>query len=175
MKTAIRLCALAVPLFVLLGWQSASSANLPKVKKETLQGRTVARAISGLPSTIGMNRRSYIAEVYSKREEPRLVKLSFRFLHYENDLPDSFFDYAVTHKFRAVRDTSCDEPLERMFYSDRFDSADHYLGREFTLKYAKGAPQFTIAPETILPCYILTPRDYQGEIAPKKSTGKQRT
>jgi len=119
-------------------------------KYQAIKVQLIAREKSLSLTTFGRNTDSYISESRLKHGQSELIRLSFRFLHQESRIPDSFLDYAAIHEFRALRDPSCDGSLQSL------------LHRSSSWKYAENAPQIDATAETILPCYVVTPEDYKG-------------
>jgi hypothetical protein len=138
------LISLLVVTAILPLWADSFYDATPK--SETIRLRLVARERSAPISATTRNTDLYLVELQTKAGK-QLALLSYSFLAYEPQIPASLFDYARVLKFRAVRDKSCDSTMAE---EGKFD-----------LTYSSGAPQ-TIDPQTALPCYVVTPRDYRG-------------
>ena len=133
------------------------------VKKQSVSVRLVGRASSLPVTTFGANYQSFVAAFETKNKDGvSLVKLVYRFLSYDRGLPAVFMDYNYVHRFRAVRQPDCDEIAGTVLYSRHASAVGEMPDREFTFEYAKGATGTTIPSTIVLPCYVVTPADYQG-------------
>jgi len=90
-----------------------------------------------------------VATLQADKDFAPQVKLVYRFLSYDHGLPAAFMDYNYVHKFRAVRQPECDESAATVVYIRDFE-------------YARGTTGVAIPSTIVLPCYIVTPGDYQG-------------
>ena len=134
------------------------------VKKQSVSVRLVGRA-SPLPvTTFGANYESFVAalETQNNKDDVSLVKLVYRFLGYDRGLPAVFMDYNYVHRFHAVRRPDCDEVASTVLYSRHVSAVGEMPDHDFTFEYAKGATGTTIPSTIVLPCYVVTPADYQG-------------
>lgn len=144
------------------GWAFAAGIE-PSPKKEVVSVRFVGRAASVPVTSFGANRSSFVAALHSRNSpDVSLVKIVYRFLTYDTSLPASVVDYDVVHRFRALRQTDCDEVADTLLYSHRLAPSGEILGRDFSFQYAKNASGITIPPAAVLPCYIVTPAGYKG-------------
>jgi hypothetical protein len=151
--------ALAAAALVVPGRAEKLRFSAPK---QSLQVRLVGRAAPLPRSTFGGNEQSYIAAVPSGPDPSgALVRLVYRFLSYDRDLPAAFLDYELVHKFRAVRQPECDAVARSLLFSRRLLAYDRLTPDEFSFTFARNATQQTIPPERELPCYVVTPGDYQ--------------
>jgi hypothetical protein len=152
------------------------------VKKQSVSVRLIGRASSLPVTTFGANYQSFVAALHAPNGDISLVKLVYRFLSYDHGLPAAFMDYDYVHRFRAVRQLDCDEAADTVLYSRHASPAGEMPGRDFTFEYAKGAADTRIPSTGVLPCYVVTPADYQGSthlprttpiaiVAKKKSDG----
>lgn len=171
-KWGVRVCVLAM----MLVWAAALSQGVnllqQRPKRIKLSGRIIASGVPPQLSTIGRNHHTYLFSIASTDGEPQIVKLSYRFLHRDGDLPPSFFDPALQHTFKAIRDPSCDERFETLSTAYVFDDSG------FKLRGVRPAIQFltpgaapVIPGDKLLACYTTTPNDYVSSTAPKKSRG----
>jgi hypothetical protein len=90
------------------------------------------------------------------------IKIAYAFFKSDGPLPDRFFDYSKQYELQAVRDTRCDESVERFSY---VKSVDHESGKPlpptYVLKFLEGAPKDILNPDAVLPCYVLRPGKYR--------------
>jgi hypothetical protein len=133
------------------------------IKKQSVSVRLVGRASSLPVTTFGANYQSFVAAFETRnKNDVSLVKLVYRFLSYDQGLPAVFMDYSYVHRFRAVRQPDCDEVAGTVLYSRHASAVGEMPDREFTFEYAKSATETTIPSTIVLPCYVVTPADYQG-------------
>jgi hypothetical protein len=88
---------------------AAGPAATPRAS--TIQVRFIAREQPIARTSFGYNWDSYIAELQHKNGERELIRLSYRFLYYEPEMPPSFLDYSYVHGFRAVHDEGCNTSM----------------------------------------------------------------
>jgi hypothetical protein len=88
--------------------------HLSHPKKQPIEVRLIALAVSYPRSSFFSNDEVFVAEQELGKEESRFIKLVYDFLPYEVPLSDSGLKYSLVHKVNAVRDTSCDESLWEM-------------------------------------------------------------
>ena len=89
------------------------AARSAKQLGTVLTGKFVAR-VDGPPVTgFGMNRESYVFEMFSPTGS-QFVTLSNTFLIYQPHLPVWGLDYSKLYKLTAVRDATCDDTLENI-------------------------------------------------------------
>jgi hypothetical protein len=140
-----------------------------KPKAVKLRGRIVASVQPPQRTTVGRNYHDYLFEIGTPDGKQNIVRLSYRFMLRDGDLPPSFFDPATVHTFKALRDTSCDQNIAELATAYRFDpSGFRFLRTEFVLHFLDGTESPQIAPDTVLPCYVTRPEDYVGSKAPKQ-------
>ncbi len=136
----------------------------PKSEKFLVKSRIVARVPLETYTSVGLNYQSYIFEFDSggKQSAPQLVKVSYRFQLRDPQLPSSFHDYSLVHRFRVTRDDSCDETWGSLTTRYLFDRGGNFRGSQSALVYSRNVP---VPPhmdnQAILPCYVVTPRDYE--------------
>lgn len=135
-------------------------------RKEVIEVRLIASEPSLPVTSFGPNLTSYVAEMRYRNEPPRLVRLVYSHFYSAPPPPKSFLDYAMVHRFGALRDEGCDSPLSSMLYSYKYSSSAnepaHLIGRELTLNYASTAPREFEQDGKILPCYVVRQKDYKG-------------
>ncbi len=154
--------ALVAVLGLSMAGQPVLAGNLiPKPKRVTFSGRMVAKVPTETLSTMGLNYQSYLFEVQSRKEGPELIKVSYRFLIREPQLPASFLDYSLLHKFRMTRDESCDESWGDVSSRYVFDREGKLSAKLQDIVYARNAPVLQLEAQTSLPCYVATPQDYE--------------
>jgi hypothetical protein len=138
-------------------------------RREVIEVRLIASEPSLPGTSFGPNLTSYVAEMRTRNEPPQLVRLVYSHFFSAPPPPKSFLDYAMVHRFGALRDEGCDLPLASMLYSYRFSSSangpTHLIGRELTLNYASTAPRELEQDDKILPCYVVRQKDYKGSHA----------
>ncbi len=137
-----------------------------KPKRTTVSGRLLASVPVSAVSTVGVNYESFVFEVEARERDlgSQLIKLSYRFHQQDPQIPKSFRDYSMVHRFTMVRDESCDETWGAMSTSYVFDSTGGFRGSRNSLVYASNAPTPQIDRQTVLSCYTVTPQDYKSTI-----------
>lgn len=150
----------------------------PKTNKIAVKSRIVASVPLGTLSSIGLNHKSYLFEFNSgpKGATPQLVKVSYRFHLRDPELPSAFLDYTRVHHFLMTRDSSCDETWGALTTRYLFDRHGNFRGSENAILYSSNAPVPAMDAQAVLPCYVVTPQDYQStekkQSAPKQPTTK---
>ena len=89
------------------------------------------------------------------------VEIVYAFHKSDGLLPHSFFDYAKLYEMRVVRDQNCDERVRVLSYEKNEDSNGKQLPPTYILRVMDGAPKDLLKPDSILPCYMLRPGNYQ--------------
>ena len=147
----------------------------PKTQKIAVKSRIVASVPEETLTTIGLNHKSYLFEFDSglKGSAPQLVKVSYRFHLRDPQLPSSFLDYMLVHHFLMTRDDSCDETWGALTTRYVFDRNGNFRGSQNAIVYSSNAPVPEIDRQAMLPCYVVTPQDYQS--TEKRSAAKQPT
>jgi hypothetical protein len=148
----------------------------PKTNKIAVKSRIVASVPLETLTSIGLNHKSYIFEFDSglKGSAPQLVKISYRFHLRDPQLPSAFLDYTRVHHFLMTRDDSCDETWGALTTRYLFDRHGNFRGSENAILYTSNAPVPEMDEQAMLPCYVVTPRDYQST-EKKQSAAKQPT
>jgi hypothetical protein len=131
-------------------------------KKQSVSVRLVGRTPPLPVTTFGANYQSFVATLQTNKDYATQVKLVYRFLSYDQGLPTAFMDYNYVHKFRAVRQPDCDESAATILYSRHSSPTGETLKSNLSFEYARSATGVAIAPTAVLPCYVVTPGDYQG-------------
>ncbi len=150
------LCAVVVPAV------AGHDSLRPKPERLSVKSRIVARVPLETLTSVGLNEQSYVFELDGiKNVAPRLVKVSYRFHLREPQLPSSFLDYDLVHHFNVTRDDSCDETWGALTTRYLFDRNGNFRGSQSALVYVSNAPAPQMDRQDILPCYVVTPRDYQ--------------
>ena len=138
----------------------------PKAKSQKINVRILAAAAPIAKSGFSPNREIYVAEIVGRGRPAPIVKVVFRYLGYEDVLPETALSAEIVHAFNAVRDESCDESLQ-MLATKLIVNKDKTLSRVGTLRYSSYTNSQWATPDAVLPCYVTSPRDYRGV---KKST-----
>lgn len=153
---------------------AAGQAGLrPKTKGFSVKSRIVARVPLEALTSVGLNHETYLFEIESgmKDHAPQLVKVSYRFHLREPELPTSFLDYALVHRFNVRRDDSCDESWGAVSTRYLFDRNGNFRGSQNALVYTSNAPVPQMDKQAVLSCYVVTPQDYHS--TEKKPSAKQ--
>jgi hypothetical protein len=132
------------------------------IKKQSVSVRLVGRTPPLPVTTFGANYQSFVATLQADKDFAPQVKLVYRFLSYDQGPPAAFMDYNYVHKFRAVRQPDCDESAAAILYSRHSSPTGETLNSNLSFEYARGATGVAIPPTAVLPCYVVTPGDYQG-------------
>lgn len=128
-------------------------------RKEPIEVRLIALAVTYPKSSFFANDEVFIAEQELAKEESRFIKLVYDFLPYQSPLSSSGLDYSLVHVVRAVRDTTCDESLWQMRslqQQRRPEAASTHW------KYAQYSPIADLDfRQARLRCYRTTSDDYE--------------
>ena len=131
-----------------------SAAGSAKHLGVVLTGNFVAR-VDGPPLTgFGMNRESYVFEMYSPTGS-QFVILSDTFLIYQPHLPVWGLDYSKLYKLTAVRNLTCDDTLENISRRAVFTPHGQFVETKYALSYAQNFPSTTLPWKSPLPCYVV--------------------
>ena len=134
------------------------SARAAKQPRMVLTGRLVARVDGPRLTGFGQNHESYIFEMFSPGA-PQFVRLSYKFLIYEPQVPKRTLDYSRLYKITAVRDDACDETLEKLSKTLAFNSGGDFVEIKYAITYAKNVPPLPLAWKLPMPCYLLSPQN----------------
>src|SRR5436309_7515419 len=115
-RLGIPLFCLAGAMFVLFSGRPAADGQLhwSTQRKEPIEVRLIALALSYPRSSFFANDEVFIAEQQLGKEESRFIKLVYDFLPYQPPLSSYGLDYSLVHRVNAVRDATCDESLWQM-------------------------------------------------------------
>jgi hypothetical protein len=109
------LFALVAGAFVLISGTPVADGQLHwSLRKEPIQFRLIALAVSYPRSSFFSNDEVFVAEQELANQESRFIKVVYDFLPYQSPLSSYGLNYSLLHVVRAVRDTSCDESLWQM-------------------------------------------------------------
>jgi len=132
-------------------------ANIPQNANEPPPGpaeefplRLVSLALPTQGSSFFSNYEVYIAERRLPRGQAQLIKLVYTFLPYQKRLSEYIQSNARVYTLRVTRDTTCDESLMQMTWSDAGGDDNLFPGADRNSK---------------LPCYRTTADDYQRALA----------
>jgi hypothetical protein len=127
-------------------------------RKEPIEVRLIALAVTYPRSSFFANDEVFIAEQELAKEESRFIKLVYDFLPYQSPLSSSGLDYSLVHVVRAVRDTTCDESLWQM--RSLQERRSEPTGARW--KYAHYSPIADLDQrQARLRCYRTTSDDYE--------------
>ena len=129
-------------------------------RKEPIEVRLIALAVAYPRSSFFANDEVFVAEQELAKDESRFVKVVYDFLPYQQPLSSSGLNYSLVHRFRAVRDTSCDENLWQMrwLYAQRQTSS----AANSEWKYSAQSPIFDLdRRQARLRCYRVSSDDYE--------------
>jgi hypothetical protein len=142
--------ALACLFVLIVTLPSWPDSLYSKPKYENIQVRLIAREQLAPITSGARNTDWYVVELQGKSGEKHMARLTYSFLAHEARLPESFLNYATVHKFRAVREKSCDSSMAQV--------------AQRNLQYSTGVPK-SFGQNAALPCYVVTPKDYRGSTA----------
>jgi len=137
---------------------AAGPAATPRAS--TIHVRLIAREQPMARTSFGYNWDSYIAELQHKNGEHELIRLSYRFLYYEPEIPHSVFDYSYVHGFRAVRDAECSTTIAMATRKYAVGKDGKITTQKASLRYASTAPTVDEDSQRILPCYVVRPSSH---------------
>ena len=132
-------------------------ANIPQNPNEPPPGpaeefplRLVSLALPTQGSSFFSNYEVFIAERRLPRGQSQLIKLVYTFLPYQKRLSEYIQSNARVYTLRVTRDTTCDESLMQMTWSDTGGDDNIFPNADRNSK---------------LPCYRTTADDYQRALA----------
>lgn len=132
----------------------------PAPRKEDIEVRLIALAVSYPRSSFFANDEVFVAEQQLARDESRFVKLVYDFLPYQSPLSSYGLDYSLVHRFHAVRDTTCDENLWQMRWLFEQKAGKGAVNSEW--KYSSESPISDLdRRQARLRCYRATSDDYE--------------
>lgn len=131
----------------------------PTSHKQPIEVRLIALAVTYPRSSYFSNDEVFVAEQELAKDESRFIKLVYDFLPYQSPLSSYGLDYALVHRFHAVRDTSCDENLWQMRWLFEQHSPGAAANSEW--RYSAESPIFDLdRRQAHLRCYRATSDDY---------------
>jgi hypothetical protein len=146
---------MAVLFVAISGMPVADGESWPTLRKEPIEVRLIALAMSYPRTSFFANDEVFIAEQELGKDESRFIKLVYDFLPYQPPLSSYGLNYSLVHRVHAVRDTSCDENLWEM----RWQRQSGTTGR---WKYAAESPVADLdRRQARLRCYRTTSDDYE--------------
>lgn len=129
-------------------------------RKQAIEVRLIALAIAYPRSSFFANDEVFVAEQELGRDESRFVKLVYDFLPYQAPLSSYGLNYSLVHRFRAVRDTSCDENLWQMRWLYQQQKSKSLSKAEW--KYSAESPIYDLDQrQAHLRCYRATSDDFE--------------
>lgn len=132
----------------------------PAQRKQSIEVRLIALAVAYPRSSYFANDEVFVAEQELAKEESRFIKLVYDFLPYQSPLSSFGLDYALVHRFQAVRDASCDENLWQMRWLYERQRPPTSAGSEW--KYSAESPIADLdRRQARLRCYKVTSDDYE--------------
>jgi hypothetical protein len=141
---------------------SAQQGTKPKKKTVTIVGRVAAK-VWDVQLNIQNHAESFTIFVISleskgqNKQPGKFVQIAYSYSTDKESLPDSFFDYTIRYRFRAVRDPSCDS-----FVTDMRDpESENSSGVAAYISPARGAPDLLWNSHLPLDCYLLSPGKYK--------------
>ncbi|MGA9968531.1 MAG: hypothetical protein WBQ10_25255 [Terriglobales bacterium] len=144
------------------------AARSAKQLGTVLTGKFVARVDGPSVTGFGMNRESYVFEMFSPTGS-QFVTLSNTFLIYQPHLPVRGLDYSKLYKLTAVRDVTCDDTLENISRRAVFAPHGQFVETKYSLTYAQNFPSTTLPWNSPLPCYVVAPVPPPGKILTETS------
>ena len=160
----MKLASVIVAGTALVFGASSYAADAPfrgaSTRKEAIEVRLIALAVAYPRSSFFANDEVFVAEQELAKDESRFVKLVYDFLPYQPPLSSYGLNYTLVHRFRAVRDTACDENLWEMRWLYEQHKADGPSNSEW--KYSAQSPIFDLdRRQARLRCYRVTSDDYE--------------
>lgn len=157
----IALLVSAGAFFVLISGTPTADGQLHwSSRKEAIEVRLIALAVSYPRSSFFANDEVFVAEQELAKEESRFIKLVYDFLPYQSPLSSYGLDYSVVHTVRAVRDTTCDENLGQMRSLQQ--KAHRSNSASAGWRYAQYSPIADLDyRQARLRCYRTTSDDYE--------------
>jgi hypothetical protein len=128
---------------------------------ETVQVRISAVAEPIHKSSFSPNRDAFFVELIGKQGSTGPVKLLFKYLEYEDGFPEDLVDYDLVHKFKAVRDRSCDETWHS-FSTKSVAGSDGRWATSDAVRFTTTHSVEDISDSHLLPCYVAEARGYRG-------------
>jgi hypothetical protein len=135
------------------------------IERTVLVGRVLA-SINSLDPNSDLTARyeNFVFGVESKGDSGvRItpIRILYRFHSWDERLRDPFFDYSKRYEMRVERERRCDEKLSVLSYEKNEDENGKELPPTHILRVIDGAPKELLKTDSVLPCYRLTPGNYQ--------------
>jgi hypothetical protein len=132
----------------------------PGLHKQDIEVRIIALAVTYPRSSFFANDEVFVAEQELAKDESRFIKLIYDFLPYQSPLSSYGLDYALVHRFHAVRDTTCDENLWQMRWLYEQKTPNASANSEW--EYSAESPVSDLdRRQARLRCYRATSDDYE--------------
>ena len=148
-------------LFLLAAFSSwCLEPTVHKTKPQTMKFRIAAVTERVPRSSFSRNSENYLIYVLNKKKPPSVAKLVFHYTGIEDGLSAEFADYGLVHKFRALRDRSCDETWQS--FSTKVVLQGDIYRSVVTTKFVSAIAVQGLDGDDILPCYVVRMQDYQG-------------
>jgi hypothetical protein len=160
MKLLYLILAGAAFVFSTTGFAADAQYRGALPRKEAIEVRLIALAVVYPRSSFFANDEVFVAEQELARDESRFVKLVYDFLPYQQPLSSYGLNYSLVYRFRAVRDTSCDENLWQMRWLYQQQKPMAIAKAEW--KYSAESPIYDLdRRQARLRCYRATSDDYE--------------
>ena len=85
----------------------------------------------------------------------------FRYMGYEDGVPEEFVDYDLVHTFKGVRDRTCDETWHSLSTKMEVMPGDKVVISD-AIRYASADAMPDIPAEQLLPCYVVQAQGNRG-------------
>jgi len=145
--------------------QKRPTAGVSEDKTNSIEGRTLAYVDTLVfGAGVGPQYAKFIFGVETKGTKTREVTpvlIAYAFHKKDGPPPDSFYDHSKLYELRVVREPMCDESVSALSYEKNEDETGKQLPPTYVLRFLEGAPKDILKPDSVLPCYVLTPRNYQ--------------
>ena len=153
-NSVVSIFVLAAMLVVSSGATAADGESWTPTRKQPIEVRLIALALSLPRTSFFANDEVFIAEQEMGKDESRFIKLVYDFLPYEQPLSSYGLNYSLVHRVHAVRDASCDETLWEMRWQRQ--------ARAESWRYAPDSPVADLdRRQARLRCYRTTSSDYE--------------
>ena len=161
---AIAITLISLTLTKPLG-QQRLTPNLSEDKSTSIEGHVLAYVDTLVfGAGVGPQYAKFIFGVETKGTKTREVTpvlIAYAFHKKDGPPTDSSYDYSKRYELRVVREPMCDESVSALSYEKNEDETGKQLPPTCVLRFLEGAPKDLLKPDSVLPCYVLTPRNYQ--------------
>lgn len=130
-------------------------------KSETVKVRISAVAEQIHQSGFSPNRDAILVELIGRTGPADPAKLLFRYLGYEEGLPEDLVNYDLIHTFKVIRDTSCDETWHSFSTKTVVDSQGVWVTSD-VVRFTSANAMHDMLDDQVLPCYVTEARGYRG-------------